>query len=111
MTNFKKLARIIINNGGSVSFEWPKCCALWRDARAISMVKEFNMQVALTDGCAHGLVALRRNSAGIPIRKTFMVATTCTEIKEVLDEVRCPGTEVHERHARCEQSDTRRSGQ
>jgi hypothetical protein len=110
MSNLLKLAAIVKEGGGHIHFEWPKCCALWRDAKAILLVRKYNMKIAETDGCAHGVVAQRKGEAGVPIKKTWAIATTSDAVYEAFHDIRCPGDLDHPRHARCEKGDTVKTG-
>ena len=104
--SFRRVARLNRSLGGETAFEWPKNCALWKEAEVIAMKRELELLDVVFDGCALGLEAHHGPNAGAPIRKPWRVATSMRTLREGLRDYVCPGPEAHPRHAPCQGSDT-----
>ena len=108
--NFVVLAREARLLGGDIHFEWPKTCDLWKDPEVQEMISEFQLEFGDCDGCSMGVVAQRKDARGLPIRKSWRVATSSAIMRDAVSENKCPGPEIHPFHARCEKSDTAKTG-
>ena len=90
--------------GGHLAIEWPRGCSYWHEPDVVAFMKKYDMKLCKFSGCALGLVSVRN---GLPIRKPWTVATTCSQLREGLGRFECPGTEIHPVHQPCEGRDTK----
>ena len=101
---FYKLARKVVSGGGTVSFEWPRYCAGWDLPDLVSLISEFNLIQANTDGCA---VGVRSIVTGKPIKKPWKFYCSQPQLAELLDAKKC--SRDHE-HTICSGRDTKLTG-
>ena len=52
LDNFVRLATVVREKGGTISFEWPRYCVGWAQPRVMKFVHDFGLEQALFDGCA-----------------------------------------------------------
>ena len=91
-SNFTRLARLAVRQGGSVSFEWPRFCSGWAQRRVIRFIMELDLQEALCDGCAFGL----RFEENL-VYKPWRFVTNNKHLAWNLNQHRCTKDHVHER--------------
>eukprot|EP00972_Heterocapsa_arctica_P019935 2940570-Heterocapsa_arctica.AAC.1 len=53
--NLRELALHVRAGGGTVSFDWPRYCALWKETCVQQLIQEFHLKAVDFDGCAVGL--------------------------------------------------------
>ena len=70
--NLRLLARAVRGSVGTISFEWPRHCSLWREPIVHAFVEEFQLRAVDFDGCAVGLV---HPVSGLPLLKLWRVYT------------------------------------
>ena len=56
VSRFRKLGLIAAASGGTVSFEWPKNCAGWKEQLVLCFITELNLYSSYPTGCGFGLV-------------------------------------------------------
>ena len=100
------VAREIMASDGSIVWEWPRGCSLWRDPAVVAIIKKFGLTPALFDGCAYGLRSESGQNKGLPIHKPWTLATNCPAIYKKFHGKRCPGKHAHPKHAPCAGRDT-----
>eukprot|EP00972_Heterocapsa_arctica_P022626 3330742-Heterocapsa_arctica.AAC.1 len=54
--HLSELADHVCAGGGSISFEWPRHCSLWREEAVQQFIDEFGLTFVKFDGCAVGVV-------------------------------------------------------
>ena len=99
---FHELAKEIVQNGGTVSFEWPKNCDGWNLPCVLEMEADLGMQRVDFHGCQVGV----QSSKGIPIKKPWRFSTTSNRLRDVFQQFQCPG-EIHDE---CAGKETRKTG-
>eukprot|EP00972_Heterocapsa_arctica_P014427 2123113-Heterocapsa_arctica.AAC.1 len=92
IANLRVLARAVRDNGGTISFEWPRQCSLWREPVVQSFVEEFQIQKVDFDGCAVGLV---HSVSGLPLLKPWRIYTDNKAIVSRLIDRRCLQDHAH----------------
>jgi hypothetical protein len=105
--NFFDIGRAVLRLKGEVAWEWPANCQLWGDPHLVKFEDVCQMQRCSFNGCAFGLVSVRKETLGLPIRKRWTVSTTAPKLYSLLEKFQCPGTSVHATHATCEGQDTK----
>jgi hypothetical protein len=65
LSNCRVLARAVRGAGGSISFEWPRGCSLWREEAVQKFMTDFQLRAVDFDGCSVGLVS----TTGSPLLK------------------------------------------
>ena len=95
---FIELATLVHNQGGEISFEWPRYCDGWD----IKILKEFEarlkMQRVSFDGCAVGVLS----SKGGRIKKPWRITTTNLDLVKSLKSKMCTKTHKHDECAGAE---------
>ena len=51
IANLRILARAVRDGGGTISFEWPRHCSLWREPVVQAFVVELQLKAVDFDGC------------------------------------------------------------
>ena len=102
VSNFTRLARLVLQRGGDVAFEWPAQCSMWELPEVASMISELSLNKVRLDGCAVGL----HSSKGVPIKKPWTVATSSPKLFDRFEPLRC--TNDHE-HCPCAGGETKRT--
>eukprot|EP00972_Heterocapsa_arctica_P000838 117440-Heterocapsa_arctica.AAC.1 len=69
--HLRELADHVRAGGGTISFEWPRHCSLWKEGAVQQFIDEFNLTFVKFYGCVVGLV----NMDGKPLLKKCMIAT------------------------------------
>ena len=69
---YMNLVAKVLNNGGHVSFEWPKYCAGWLLPELQNFMRSWNIYTVSFDGCAVGV----KSSKGRPIKKPLRIITS-----------------------------------
>ena len=54
---FVRVARRVLDAGGSVTFEWPRWCDGWKQPEVQLMIKVLKLTPVNIDGCAVGVSA------------------------------------------------------
>ena len=101
--SFTKRAELVLKQGGTVSFEWPRPSTGWKRPDVVAFFDshpEF-MEVEF-DGCAVGL----KSKKGNPIKKPWRVKTTSQRVVDAFQDKKCSCEHSHEK---CEGSETARS--
>ena len=101
LESFIKVANIVLDGGGEVSFEWPRYCDGWKIQVLLSWILERNLFSSTFPGCALGVTA----KDGVPARKPWRIVTSCKRLAENLSALRC----THAEHAPLEGKYTRAS--
>ena len=100
--NFRVVADACIANGGRVAIEWPKSCAYWRHRKVQSSLRRWGCIPYHLDGCMYGLTSQAAGTRGIPLRKSWTIASNAAEFEHVSRT--CDGNHSN---ARIQGSDTR----
>ena len=103
--NFATLARSVSDKGGIVSWEWPTQCDYWKYDIVLTLMHELSMDTVRFNGCMFGLVSIAPRTVGVPISKPWTVASTHTQILNVLAK---PCDKTHN-HTPCQGADTTRT--
>ena len=96
--------------GGRIAWEWPRDCALWKDAEIQQILQEYGLEHARFDGCSYGVKCQVGRHKGQPIHKPWSIVTDCPALWRRFSGKCCPGPSVHPCHAPCAGSDTAASG-
>ena len=93
--HFTRVAEVVLQQGGTVSFEWPKGCSAWKRPDVAKFFRDEIYQTAMFDGCMFGLTA---KDGGL-IRKPWKVVSTSRVLVNILsDELHtCSGLHTHTR--------------
>jgi hypothetical protein len=97
--SFRRVAEVVRENGGDVTFEWPKDSLGWAQGPVSRFIADFDLSEALCDGCAFGM----KDGNGHPILKPWRIVTTSRLLAQNMSKCRC----THERgfrHAQLEGS-------
>ena len=81
---FIELARHIIENGGTVSFEWPAHCIGWKIPGLEHVLIKNSCEQAVCHACAFGLM-----HRGRPIKKPWRIMSTHKPLINQLEKYRC----------------------
>ena len=103
VVSFKRIAKIALAGGGSVSFEWPRYCSGWKQPEVMNMIEELQLTAVDVDGCSVGVV---RKADGQPMLKPWRFMVSSPHLVEQLQGFRCQGGH---QHAPCSGPDTARS--
>ena len=106
IVNFCKVAEVVVQKKGDISFEWPSGCSLWNEPEVGDMLRKFSMNKVEMHGCAAGL---KSDKSGKPIKKPWTIATTSPAMIQSLKKFKCPGPEVHPEHEPCAGAETKKS--
>ena len=99
--SFVEAAEATLQQGGEVSFEWPRHCSYWRRSDVAAFCAKHPEFIPVDfEGCAVGLT----DAQDAPIKKPWRVMTTSRKLADELGQHRCQ----HERgqHAVAERSET-----
>ena len=91
LQTFREAGDIIIANGGTVSFEWPRYCQGWQEKVLKEFFNDHPFIKILTDGCQFGMKSIM---TGKPIFKPWTIYTTSPVLAKRLDR-RCPDRQAH----------------
>ena len=83
---FVRSSEIVLNRGGTVTFEWPKGCESWtrHDVQSFFDPRP-EFQLVEFDGCAVGV----QSTKGRPIKKTRRLMTTSQRIVDAFSQHKC----------------------
>ena len=98
---FRWAARIVINGGGIVGFEWPRQCTYWKRSDVQHMIRELDLSCAKFDGCAFGLRNTNKGKEHMFIKKPWSVYTNCDALLRELPKHVCPGVSRKHEHDQC----------
>ena len=70
----------------------------------------YDLDAAVFDGCAFGLLSSSGVNKGKPIKKPWMLMTDCPSLVQSFSGKGCPGPETHVEHAPSQGADTARTG-
>ena len=65
---FAIVARLVVEHGGEVSFEWPRNCEGWAQQALINLIAELGLTPAACDGC---MLGFHSKINGEPIKKAM----------------------------------------
>ena len=99
--SFIQVANIVLDQGGEVSFEWPRYCTGWHSKVLLNWIAERQLLSSVFPGCAVGVTA----KDGKPAKKPWRVVTSCRRLAANLSNLRC----THSEHAPLEGQWTRKS--
>ena len=68
---FEVVASKCLKLGGVVVIEWPRRCDYWKNPRVETFLKVHKLRLSDFDGCRYGIVSIKKDSEGTPIRKTM----------------------------------------
>jgi hypothetical protein len=88
--NFVKFAKVVRENGGTISFEWPRYCLGWAKQEVLDFVSSFDLTSVSIDGCAFG-----HSHNGQPIKKPWRIVTDHPALAENLRPWTCSGDHQH----------------
>ena len=100
--NFMQIARLVVQQNGFVSFEWPTSASGWKEKTVKELTEWLGAKVDF-HGCALGVKA--RN--GEPMKKPFTIATNNLDLVTELQTKQC---HCKVKHVPCEGAETTRSG-
>ena len=112
--NTEKVIKEAREVGACVANEWPTPCSYWRREEVRRLVELYKLEKTTFHGCQYGLVSIRKATLGMPILKSWTVATNCFPLTQELNRT-CLGDyqkgyhDEFTRHAICEGDDTKRS--
>ena len=86
-----ELPKNVLNMGGKIAIEWPKGCAYWKLEMVNKFVNKYELGTIHCSGCAMGLVS----DEGLPIRKTWQIASNDKHLLEGFNGKYCPGKDKH----------------
>ena len=69
LSNLRIVAQSVRAGGGTISFEWPRYCSLWREDAVQAFIEEFQLQKVDFDGCSVGLTS----TLGEPLLKPWRI--------------------------------------
>jgi hypothetical protein len=92
VANLRILATAVRAGGGTIAFEWPRGCSLWREPVVQAFVEEFQLHKVDFDGCAVGLV---HSTTGLPLLKPWRIYTDNRAIVSRLIDRRCVKQHQH----------------
>ena len=101
MHSFIRVANHVLDNGGFVSFEWPRYCSGWMCEPLASWITERQLLSATFDGCTVGITAKNNK----PARKPWRFVTNNKRLADSLGMLKC----THDKHAPLEGKYTRNS--
>ena len=96
---FVRVARPVLDAGGSVTFEWPRWCDGWKQPEVQLMIKVLKLTPVNIDGCAVGVSA----EDSSPIMKPWRILVSSEHVGKALEGHLCDRSHAH---ARCEGSRT-----
>ena len=96
---FLRVATRVRFNGGRIAFEWPRHCLGWKQPFMRRLLDDPDIKCVDVDGCDFGM----QTSDGVPIRKQWRIATSCSELANELRGRTC-SHEAGYPHARIEGS-------
>ena len=67
---------------------------------------EFDLDAAIFDGCAFGLISACGKNKGLPIKKPWVLLSDCPALVQGFSGKGCPGPPKHETHASTQGADT-----
>lgn len=73
---FIRVANVVLDNGGDVSYEWPRFCTGWSLPVIQASILQRNLHSATFNGCTVGVVA-----NGKPAKKPWRFLTSSLGIK------------------------------
>ena len=85
LRHFIEIAEVVLENGGHISFEWPRHCSGWQQQELLDFIFRHNLYSVSVDGCACGLT----NSKGEPVLKKWRFITSSLRQAESLRGLRC----------------------
>ncbi len=88
---FCLLAEIVLKQGGTVSYEWPRYCSGWLQKKVRDMIRKFNLSAIKIDGCSVGVT----DAAGTRVKKPWLVVSSCPELEEGFAGNVCSRDHVH----------------
>ena len=101
MYSFIRVANHVLDNGGFVSFEWPRYCSGWMCEPLASWITERQLLSATFDGCTVGITGKDNK----PARKPWRFVTNNKRLADSLGMLKC----THDKHAPLEGKYTRNS--
>ena len=90
---FYHVAEACLLSGGQVAWEWPRSCMYWRRQQVKAAVNRWSCRTYALDGCMYGLVSRAMHTAGTPLKKPWMIATTCPTFQRLCRT--CDGSHAH----------------
>ena len=96
LAHLRKLADHVRAGGGTISFEWPRHCSLWREPIVQQFIEEFHLKPVDFDGCALGLVS----TTGKPLYKPWRILTDNQDVVDALSNRRMHTRPRARRHCR-----------
>ena len=91
IARFIKVAEIILDQGGHVSFEWPRYCAGWIEEPLASWISSRQLYSSCFPGCAVGVTAADDE----PAAKPWRFVTSSMQLAQNLAALKC----THSKHA------------
>jgi hypothetical protein len=91
LSHLRLVATAVRAGGGTISFEWPRYCSLWREPAVQTFIKDFQLYKVDFDGCAVGLVSTK----GEPLLKPWRIFTDNKSILTALVDQRCNKQHAH----------------
>ena len=101
LKNFIIIARVVVNLGGIVCFEWPKKCTYWKRTDILNMISELGLVPAHFDGCSFGLRSTNKGKERMFLKKPWTVCSNCPLLNTMLTKRACPGVTKHHEHDQC----------
>ena len=103
MGKFEIVASECLRVGGVVVIEWPRRCDYWKYPLVETFLKAHKLHYSDFDGCRYGVVSIKTDSEGVPIRKPWRIATNSDAFLRLFS-WKCDG--AHQ-HVKCEGIDTK----
>ena len=91
LRNLRVVATEVRAGGGTISFEWPRHCSLWKEQPVRDFIEEFQLRKVDFDGCAVGLVPTK----GEPLLKPWRSFTDNRSLLTALIDQRCNKQHQH----------------
>ena len=101
LKNFIIAAKLVVENGGIVCFEWPKRCTYWKRSDIQNMINDLGLEPAHFDGCSFGLKSTNKGKEHMFLKKPWTIYSNCPILNTMLTKRVCPGVNKYHVHDQC----------
>ena len=68
LQSWEQVAQVVKERAGCVASEWPRGCWLWKHPKVVEVISRFDLDAAVFDGCAFGLLSTSGKSKPLIFR-------------------------------------------
>jgi hypothetical protein len=101
LKGFIKAAKLVLNQGGIVCFEWPRTCMYWKRKDVISMINSLGLNKTTFCGCAVGLRSFIPGNEHMFLKKPWTIYSNSNHIDSIFSKFVCPGVSDVHIHDQC----------